>query len=149
MENDQAAPRKEEVPDAELSAGQGDLLLAGLVRLVNAQPMELDVTLTVGGLVIVGRLVSAQRYFTWLGESFAGGLPAQVFDEAARERIKQSFVGFSEGQEEGAPLYLHVSQAQMFFPGQRPMPLEKDLWWRGRLESVDGFSLQRLSASVS
>jgi hypothetical protein len=43
------------------------------------------------------------------------------------------------------PHFLHLRDARIFQPDGQPFPLQEGSWWRGRLETVDGFMLGTLT----
>jgi hypothetical protein len=139
-------------PDEERPIDDGDFELGMLVRLANAGAMSLGVTLWVGGSVISGLLVGAATYFDGVAEKTAraGGDGGEVLaglyrDKAAafREQIGTEFeTAFS------APYtltFIHLQHARVFSPGGFFIPRDEGVWWRGRIDRVDGFFIGNFS----
>jgi hypothetical protein len=119
-----------------------DWYLQWLVAQVNQPPHDLEfpITLLVSGAVITGQLVSGKTFYAGLREqldSFFKGNAAEstldVFTKTPAEIYEQPL-----GEGDPLPGFIHLRNAQVFAPGQKPMP-ENGTWWRGRISQVDGF----------
>jgi hypothetical protein len=93
--------------------------------------------------VVTGTLSSAPEYIEGLAQSLeVGNKPgsADVFREIGqswREDIERL-----EKSEEGYPIgSIHLKNARTFIPGAAGIPTHGGVWWRGRLSSVDAWSL--------
>lgn len=124
-----------------------DWFLQHLVSHVNDKPVELPITLQVGGMFVSGQLVSDARYFEGIAGDSAHGLAAHP--EIA-ESVRKSFIAVgpaiqrtdSNNAAPGpAPHFLHLQNAR--FSGASAMHTDQaeGIWWRGRVSEVDGFSL--------
>jgi hypothetical protein len=151
-----------------------DWFLQRLVDLTNDHfALDFPVTLHVKGLTITGVLVSGRTYFErWANElsgslNFENGEDPEI--EKARQTIRENFSRFGEiypTAEEAAlaadefeadpegyakkvrrnpPMFIHLRDAR-FFIGDRPVPNNRPVLWRGRLSEVDGFMLGTLAA---
>lgn len=111
-----------------------DPLLSELIT-ANAEMQEgnLEITLFVGGCVISGELTST-------GEYFKKALP--------KVAVAMSGKGFDLESESMDVQYIHLLNAQVIVPGQEAMSENQGLTWRGKLASVDGFTIGRVKARV-
>lgn len=154
-EHDQQPPKREmrtEELVREIAASQvPDWWLGAMVSIHNrSEDASFGITLMVGGILITGDLVSGRTYFTGQAEEvkaigtgtglegFIAGLevgaqayPVEEFDE--------------ETADPSSPRYIHLRNAQVVAPSGF-MPA-RGMWWRGRLTSVDGFWIGKLSSS--
>ncbi|MGC0151184.1 gas vesicle accessory protein GvpU [Chromobacterium vaccinii] len=122
-----------------LSERQTDWYLQTLVRLVNANPIEFGITLFVDGLIVSGFLISGSKYFEGLAEQIAkasGQELADAFTASPKEVYSAS--NDEEGQPD-LPGFIHLREARVFLPGQKPIPADGTLW-RGKLVSISGFN---------
>lgn len=134
-----------------LQPSQDDWFLAMLVKLTNGTDAEYPVTLAVGGLLISGYIASGHRYFEAFAESLKSGM-TNISRESAEanvapfRKIKQIYLQDGKDAEATAPdpAYVHLRSALFFGPSNRPIPDNGGVWWRGRLSSVDGFTLGTL-----
>lgn len=148
-----------------------DFALAVLVNVVNStQGKESGpgVTLTVGGLMISGDLIPNWAWFDEVNDELVKATPRTSEEEAYgwgvlftsyRDSIKQM-----KAEEEAAlaaaenlaPRYqealqgadttafIHLRDAKVYHPGQRPLP-DNGMHWRGRLSEVSGWSFGKLT----
>jgi hypothetical protein len=108
------------------------------------------------GMVVTGYLVSAEKYFNGMSELFEEVISEdspeavevrRVFDTFLKTMAEDSAKAFREAEEEDDETlisYINLRDAQ-FFVGDKPVPANRKVWWRGRLSSVDGFNLGTLS----
>jgi hypothetical protein len=124
----------------------GNPLLASLVRDVNTGDTEdgLSITLTVGGAIISGKLGSRTAYnraCMW-----------HVDQGAKRDSagIRAAFRADAEADEASPsawPSYVHVQDVRFFDATGASVPRGThwpSVWWRGRIERVDGWTLGEL-----
>ena len=135
-----------------------DWFLQSLVNLVNRTEFVLPVTLTVGGLLISGEMIGGREYFLGFAKEIKEGMfntnsaviaaidstfsqLSRIYDDAGEEQESEtkSLNRF--------PDFVHLRNAKVFLPGQKPIPANRGVWWRGRLETIDGFTLGVLSAA--
>lgn len=138
-----------ESQDREFDATEGaflsvDPILKTFVRLAEEQNLSLGVTLTIHGLLISGNIISYQKYLEGIAQGFEsatgnqeiGQILAESFRNASQEYME---IRREEGLEElPPPLYIHLSDAR-FMSGNTIV--QKGVYWRGRLDEVDGFFL--------
>lgn len=129
------------------TAPSKDWFLQFLVNLANKNLFELDITLTVGGLLISGTLTGVRQYFDDLGAYFAS--PFDTKGNSATisttfQKIGDQCACVSPSEQTETPSYIHLKNAR-FYNGQgKPLGPESGTWWRGRLAEVQGFSPGKL-----
>ena len=122
---------------------QVDPYLADLVRIINCTTTSsIGITLVVSGLTISGSLISGERYFEGIQAMMRGAEgddsdfasywdPAVVHYRRAREGLEGNV---------SLPSFIHLRDA-VAFPGGSTNSVGL---WRGKLESVDSWSLGQL-----
>jgi hypothetical protein len=120
-----------------------DWFLQFLVNLANKNRFELDITLTVGGILISGTLAGVRQYFDDLGAYFASPFESIGNSEEIRATFKKigdqcSCVSQSEQTE--TPSYIHIKNASFFDAHGQSIPGSTGTWWRGRISEIQGFS---------
>lgn len=123
-----------------------DWFLRSLVKTVNDNELMLGITLTVGGVLVTGTLVSGRAYF----EDFADRLSQSFEDPAAAAQVHDSFHqlgGIYDRQpnpDDLLPSYVHLKDVRFFSPAGGSLPDHDGVWWRGRIDQVQGFVLGQL-----
>lgn len=119
-----------------------DDLLATLVFKSNNGTLDLNlgVTLTVGGALISGKLVSGKTYCDGVAgmvnnSGFLDRRLSQFFIDFGKDRYADSEGDYDEDGEIQLPSYIHLKDARMIV-GNLNLG-----WWRGKLTSVDGFTM--------
>lgn len=116
-----------------------DWLLQWVVDFVSRTDLEIGITLTIGGNLVSGRLISHKKYFEVLSEDLSKAFEA-VGSEPAKA-IKDLFASFvpaeHAGEEEPSPQYLHLRESRVFTSSGGPISSVGALW-RGKISSVDG-----------
>jgi hypothetical protein len=130
--------------------GNQDWFLARLVFFAN-QGSRFPITLSLRGVLISGMLVGGAEYFKKFGSDFRA-LGTTDEDKATLESWAANYAEIYEASPDGnsiasEPTYIHIMEGRYFAPGQRPIPSNAGLLWRGRLSEVDGFSLGTLIIS--
>ena len=114
-----------------------DPFLKTLNAAVNSHELSFGITLVVNGGVITGSLICAKSFFNEFAESVS-----QAWPTGPDEGLRASFAQW--GQPEGAKLheeFLHLKGAR-YVSGKDIVPTDiGGMLWRGRLDSVSGFSL--------
>ena len=120
-----------------------DWFLQLLVNLANKNSFELDITLTVGGMLISGTLVSVRQYFNDLGAYFASPFEATVKSEELKMTFKtlgDQCACVTPSEQTETPSYIHLKNARFHDASGRLTSGSVGGWWRGRLSEVQGFS---------
>lgn len=128
-----------------------DWYLQRLVALANETGLEIGITLTVGGGVVSGTLISGKKYFEKFAKEFSAAWPGE-----GKQDIESSFSKFgaiydkSESEQDKpanpSPQYIHLADARVFH-GREMLPSSVGVMWRGKINAISGFSLGSLSAS--
>ncbi len=124
---------------------EGDPLLARLVLDVNTRDTEegLSITLTVGGVLVSGKLGSRTAYSRacmW------------HLDQGAERNSTAVRAAFDADVDPDAassawPSYVHMQDVRFFDATGASVPRGRhwpSVWWRGRIEAVDGWTLGEL-----
>lgn len=117
-----------------------DWYLQSIVNLADYAGLEMDITLTVSGSEISGKLIGGKKYFTTFAEQMAAGWP-----EEGRQYIRDAFGhhagNYETGDENSPPAqFIHLEGARFISPNGN-IPSDKGMLWRGKLSAVSGFSL--------
>lgn len=124
---------------------QIDWLLQFLVKFVVTTPVEIGITLSVGGNLVSGQLISHDAYFKQLAEDMAA--PLAPFDGGVDESMKQIILSFTPGEsadETTAFHFIHLKDCKTYSSDQSPICADGVLW-RGKIASVDGFTIGLLA----
>ena len=120
-----------------------DLILDTLVGMT-IHRVELPVTLNVKGTIVTGIAVSLEQYLEGVAKEFesATGSPEITSAFAQGFRNIKNMVPSQANSDDGArtPLrYIHLKNAK-FVVGNNLIP-SSSVYWRGRLDQIDGFYL--------
>ena len=139
-----------------------DQVLEYLIQKTEETSIGISVTLTINGLVIVGELISSKNYYDYMSGLF------EAFTEKSKEKIvedtttpdsnepakietqniyREDFKEFmikmrsKKNQENGEPKHIHLRSVEVWeIFSTEPFRFE---YWRGKLSSIDGFSVSR------
>ncbi|MEQ9000526.1 MAG: gas vesicle accessory protein GvpU [Coleofasciculus sp. B1-GNL1-01] len=135
-----------EFEKTEVTSLSVDLMLETFVSLAEEQDFSLGVTLTVHGLLISGHIISFQKYLEGIAQSFESATGNQKIGQIIAESYRNASQEYSEirraqGIEElPTRRYIHLSDARFRF-GDSVVSPGTGVYWRGRLDEVDGFFL--------
>ena len=137
-----------------------DEVLEYLIQKVEEAKMGPSVTLAIGGLVVVGGLVSSKVYYDYLsslfdiytdkseGETIEHRAIYDTKDSIELEALekyskdwKESMIKLRDKKDEdnGRPMHIHLHNVEVWEVfSTEPFRFE---YWRGKLSSIDGFSL--------
>lgn len=118
-----------------------DGLLVTLVGIAEGdEPFEIDVTLLVGGFLVSGFIVSAEK--------FMENHPAsKAFWKQVTELRAKAIP--SDQAEDATRNFIHLREARFYTPGEAPIPGNEGVYWRAPLESVQGFNFGLLSGTAN
>lgn len=123
----------------------GDYLLTDLVDMANAG-VGVWVTLAVRGQLVTGRLASSDEYFNHAAQMVAGGFTGD-FAHALRARVNSNrpATNASPALAGMPPSYVHLVDARYVLGNGELLPPNGTpaIVWRGKIASVDGFSIGR------
>ena len=120
-----------------------DPLLQWLVDLTNRSNTSFVITLTVGGNLVSGVLISLNEYL----DEWATQISSQVGHEESASAVKDQVLSWKIERTQEAPTsqLVHLKDAEVFTSNGMPIAPGGALW-RGKISSVDGFNLGRLVA---
>ena len=128
---------------------QTDWLLQWLVKSSNRASISIGVTLSVSGAMISGKLIPHSVYFARLAEAFSAPFRQEGGHDA--DDLHDIILGFNVTPEPGSPeeddpfQFLHLENARTYFGTSSSIPGEAGTLWRGKISSVDGFTLGLIS----
>jgi hypothetical protein len=139
-----------------------DQVLEYLVQKTEETSIGINITLTINGLVIVGELISSKNYYDYMSglfEAFTKKSEEKIAENTTspdsnepvkietqnvyREDFKELMIKMrsKKNQENGESKYIHLRNAEVWeIFSTEPFRFE---YWRGKLSSVDGFSVSR------
>lgn len=144
-------------------SSEPDWFLQFLINQTNIFGLETGITLYVGGLVISGITISGKNYFDKFAENYKSGFNkdweslAEIIEGRIREESENYPLFWTQIDSENpskeiktTPLkdvaYIHLRDVVILNQNGNKMVMANTMW-RGRLESIDGFSLGNLSDS--
>ncbi len=150
----QEAPLTDEELRMTIDGRSTDWFLQKFVSLANTIGLSCGITLFVEGAMISGMLVSGKRYFEAFADEFSSNYPG---DDEAKEEVRAGIASHTaiyaddESDDESdneppPPQYIHLVDARYFAPGGQPIPTNRGVLWRGRINAVSGFNLGTLMA---
>ncbi|WP_109514332.1 gas vesicle accessory protein GvpU [Pseudomonas ovata] len=142
----QSLPRGDQELIAQFKAEgkQIDWLLQWLVKFVVSTKVELGVTLSIGGNLVSGLLISHDDYFDQLAQDLAA--PFGQFDNGAETSMKEMILSFKPGdlaQDTSDFHFIHLKDCKTYSTDQSPI-CASGVLWRGRIAAVDGFSVGQI-----
>lgn len=129
-----------------------DRALRALAAIPERTNLELGITLSVHGIIVSGFLISEKAYFRGVTDRICQ-------DREAPLETKNILTDFIQQLQEGLqtrsddsersllPEFVHLREAKMYPSQGKGMPSYGDALWRGRISSVDGFSLGEILPS--
>lgn len=127
---------------------QTDWLLQWLVKFSNNVGVTIGITLSIGGTLVSGELVSHKIYFDQFSEDFSSAF--KKYEGVDTEELKVGIQNFNrepaEDQPQPALQYLHLKNARVYTSSATPV-IGKGQLWRGKISSVDGFTLGSITQS--
>jgi hypothetical protein len=124
---------------------QSDHMLRTLAAIPEKSQMELGITLNVSGLLITGYMISQATYFN----NLIDGLNASNADSEAKVLLVDFLSQLRDKLEDERlnkrthpfPEFIHLRDTTLYPSEGQGMPSYGEALWRGRIQSVDGFSL--------
>lgn len=125
-----------------------DWFLQNLVNSVNGTEGEFPITISTGGFLVSGNLISGHRYF----EKFADAMYKGFSDKEIGEKVRQTFVSYGDSYKPEVldetttpPQYFHIDNAKYFHNSGTPIPGNIPILYRGRISMVSGFHMGALA----
>lgn len=131
---------------------ESDWFLINSVTLIEVQDTQLDITVSLKGTLLTGLLISAKRYFQDFGVYLASGSTSIETAESIKKNYKaigdyihKEIVHSYSSGDLTPPLatHFHLADVKVVF-GEGLFPKNGMKLWRGRINSIDGFSFSRL-----
>ena len=140
------------MPEDNVFNNDEDFFLQNIVKLSNKFGVGFDITLLVSGVTVSGTLISGKDYYEGQGDVF---LKLSKQEDSIEKTLGEFWKGFSaiyDAEENEnvtledvpAPTYIHLSNAQIV-SGITITPQPPIAFWRGKISSVDGFFIGRVS----
>lgn len=105
---------------------------------------EHHITLTIGGNLVSGVLISGNAYMTLWAEVFSSEFTNEDgVADSIREDLLSWMVGPEDPEDSLSAQFIHLKEAEVYSSNGRPI-LSGGSLWRGKLTSVDGFNLGRI-----
>lgn len=118
-----------------------DKLLGKFVSLVNQDMIGTGVTLTVGGVIITGNIISTKGYVEELASGFE---TAGEFGVAVGKSLREADIEYgSEQTSDDVEEIIHLKDAKVL-SGNTVYNVGL---WRGKVNSVDGFTIGLLNTN--
>ncbi|ALU59678.1 MULTISPECIES: gas vesicle accessory protein GvpU [Pseudomonas] len=120
---------------------QIDWLLQWLVKFVANTKVEMGVTLSVGGNLVSGHLISHDTYFEQLADDISA--PFSSFANGTDATMKEMILSFKPGESsEDTPAFhfIHLKDCRTYSTDGNPI-CDAGVLWRGRISAVDGFTI--------
>ncbi|MNR29080.1 hypothetical protein D3C85_1464430 [compost metagenome] len=133
---------------SEWDGRQVDWLLQWLCGFINETNLNFGITLTVGGNMITGTLISHQTYFERLANDLS--TPFAFASPETQEAIHARILGFHapvDPEKTQLPVqFIHLDNARVHTGGHQILP-DKGTLWRGKIAAVEGFILGELNSA--
>lgn len=127
-----------------------DGMLRALVKFADEHGLSFGITLSVGGLLVSGILISRQDFMKLYSERWVSTTDDPETQEAWREAFRPLW---EDREEDDFPeprfrqhSHVHLKDTYIFHPAGQPIPSNEPTEWRVRLAAVDGWTLGSLSA---
>jgi hypothetical protein len=104
------------------------------------------ITLVVGGFLISGQLATHEEYT----EYFAHKIGEQLVIVSEEKGVDENYSNVDllkkkyQSSEQYSIGYINLKNARICHPSGDPIPSDTTIFWRGKIESVDGFFLESL-----
>ena len=130
---------------------QRDWLLAQFVTWANVDGITTAITMNTGGLTVSGYIISGKEYFEAIADLYKEQFPPNS-QGAVRDAILN--IGNSMYTEEQVraqqaagypPTFIHLRDARIYSNSGGPLPANTGVYWRGKIDAVDGFWIGVLS----
>jgi hypothetical protein len=153
--------------EIKLISNTTDFFLQSLVKFANQFNFGLSITISSGGLLISGQLISGDEYFSLLGQQI---LESPNIEEDSAKSLQQLMNMFGDfyvdlreksnqksseestdnNSEENEPptSFFHLKNVNFFSPAGPSMNINSSFrLWRGNIDHIDGYTLGALEPS--
>lgn len=118
-----------------------DWFLEILVETVNAGNSRFGITLTVGGILISGNVISGKDYFRDFANQLSVAIKNDVNKPASVKSIEDLGEVYLDDTKAQSTRFIHLKDVRFYGTDGRAIPTTDGLLWRGMLSNVDGFTL--------
>lgn len=139
------AAQEEKVSDE--SVPTVDQVLQFLVAAINQSDASagIDLTLTVGGTLVTGTLVSVPEWMRRLSATCARSTPESGLDVVFSEIADDAEAARAANPDDlDSVRHIHLADCVHYVGGETRLPTDGRALWRGRLSQVDGWTFGRL-----
>lgn len=119
----------------------GDPLLKTILATVNKENITVKITLNVEGMIISGILVSSKEYCEGLARQIEETSDRTQADNLPKNLLSVFNQYIIQEKQALTQSYIHLKDARFHYASQDIAPIDQGVWWRGKLSSVDGFTL--------
>jgi len=119
-----------------------DALLRRLTYAIKGTQLQIGITLTVGGFIISGLLVSSHSFLEHFREEFV----KMCSDAEVANKMKieceegHKVITAPKSDEDLLPEYICLKDAEVYHPNAAMGKISLG-WWRGRISKIDGFRI--------
>lgn len=129
-----------------------DRALRAFAAIPERTKLELGITLSVHGIIVSGFLISEEAYFRGIAERITEDreTPSETKDLLTDfiHQLQEGLKTKSDDSERSLlPEFIHLREAKMYPSQGKGIPSYGEALWRGRISSVDGFSLGEILPS--
>ena len=119
-----------------------DYFLQALTNVVNRTGLEMGVTLTVGGTLVCGTMISGKTYYDGLYSLLSENIDNEDVLSFFKTLIDIPSANYVYDPEDTRPfniVYIHLKDARFVGPDGNYIPDTGGTLWRGRISQVAGF----------
>lgn len=135
----------------EIIIKQKDGYLQLLLHLVNSvQGLHLSITLNLNGSLVSGMMISSKEYQNKLIGSLKDSRDDFNIGTSVGDSLEDFFNKLNEAKAKsedkkiGEYKFIHLIDARYVSPDGSIVPTEQGFLWRGKIDSIDGFTLAQL-----
>ena len=122
---------------------ESDRLLQALVSVPERTSLEIGITLSSGGLLITGFIISQETYFNTLVDGISKTKADERMKELLQDFLSQLKDPIIESTADTSifPRFIHLRDVKIYPSEGRGMPTLGHTIWRGDINKINGFSL--------
>ncbi|KMJ57214.1 hypothetical protein AB685_17570 [Bacillus sp. LL01] len=125
-----------------------DAVLQMLLDLTDKDGVEIGLTLNMNGTVVAGTLIGPHTYYEGIIMS-ADHVENSTLSHVLHKKftdLKEAYISEKQEEEEKKKqdmiaTFIHLKDA-VYISGNTQAPFTSHAWWRGRIDSIDGFSFK-------
>ncbi|WP_404349346.1 hypothetical protein LG311_02635 [Sutcliffiella horikoshii] len=125
-----------------------DAVMQMLLDLTDKDGVEIGITLNISGTVVAGTLVGPHTYYEGIIAS-ADDVENSTLKHVLHKKftdLKEAYISERQEEEEKKKqdmiaTFIHLKDAA-YISGTTQSPIKSHAWWRGRIDSIDGFSFK-------